>query len=321
VSLAGLGLNEKDTAMRVFLREGEGEALALRNRGPLRFEADGSLPVGILAAYWRQGFYVFERVFGADEIADIAAEVAADGARMTAGGDDGLVVIAGSLQLSDACLTAYGHPGLLAAAAQINGEDFIPLDESLVIRKPHKGTSLSWHQEGQTHWESPDIDAGSHGLRFAVQLYDGVAGDGAWILPASHTLGRVDIKSMVARGGERISGAVPILCGPGDVVMVNRQAVHGYIANDSPDCQVTMTFGFAPRASVLNVEAKAGVYDAARIRRRSRLIPYAIDARRQRFPSETPFVYVPLAGAGIDYRWTEAARADIPGYEQDDLII
>ncbi len=63
--------------MRVFLHEGEGRALALRNRGPLRFEADGSLPIDILAAYWRQGFYVFEGALGTEEVADIQADVAA----------------------------------------------------------------------------------------------------------------------------------------------------------------------------------------------------------------------------------------------------
>ncbi len=241
---------------------------------------------------------------------------------MLAGDDDPVAVVAGSLQLSDACLTAYGHAGLLAAAAQINGDDFVPLDESLVIRKPHMGMGLSWHQEGRSHWQSPDLDAGSHGLRFAARLYDGAAADGAWILPGSHTLGKVDIASMLAKGGgEYLAGAVPIPCPPGDVAMINRQAVQGTLANNGPDWQVMATFAFARRSSVVNVEATGGGYDAARIGRRSRLIAYAVDARRRRFPDQTPFAYRPLADAGADYRWNEAARADIKDYQLDDLII
>ena len=34
------------------------------------------------------------------------------------------------------------------------------------------------------------------------------------------------------------------------------------------------------------------------------MIGYAIDARRQRFPNETPYTYRPLADSGETYRWT-----------------
>jgi hypothetical protein len=61
-----------------------------------------------------------------------------------------------------------------------------------------------------------------------------------------------------------------------------------------------VTFGFARRGSVLDVESAGRnggkcVYDAARILHRSRMIAYAADARRQRFPDETSFDYAPLA--------------------------
>ena len=50
-------------------------------------------------------------------------------------------------------------------------------------------------------------------------------------------------------------------------------------------------------------------YDAARIHHRARLIAYGIDARKQRFPEETPYVYQPFVGQENDYRWNDAARA------------
>jgi hypothetical protein len=61
------------------------------------------------------------------------------------------------------------------------------------------------------------------------------------------------------------------------------------------------------------------VYDADRIHRRARLLGYAIDARRQRFPDQAPFDYAPLAGE--TYRWDAAAKADIRDYNLDDLSI
>jgi phytanoyl-CoA dioxygenase PhyH len=61
--------------MQAYLRAGEERAFALGNRGPIRFEADGRLAPDILAAYWRCGFYVFEGVLAAQELADIEADV------------------------------------------------------------------------------------------------------------------------------------------------------------------------------------------------------------------------------------------------------
>ena len=71
----------------------------------------------------------------------------------------------------------------------------------------------------------------------------------------------------------------------------------------SPDWRVTVNFGFHRRASVLGVtgggvHSAPAVYDEERIRTRSRVIGYAIDARQQRFPDETPFPYKPFAESG-----------------------
>ena len=46
------------------------------------------------------------------------------------------------------------------------------------------------------------------------------------------------------------------------------------------------------------------IYDEERIRECSRMIGYAIDARRQRFPDETPYTYRPFADSGEVHRWT-----------------
>lgn len=236
-------------------------------------------------------------------------------------------LILGSLQFSEASLRVYGHPGLLGVAAAINGPDFTPFNEALWIKEPGKGASVAWHQDGVTHWDSPDWDEGIHGFNFMGQLYGCTAANGVWVVPGSHKLGKIDIAAAVARAGtERLPDAVPILCAPGDVAMTNRQALHGSFANTSADWRVTVNFGFHRRKSVLGVTAggihnAAATYDEARIRARARLIGYAIDARRQRFPDETPFAYQPHVQAGLSYRWDEAARADIRDYNLLDLSI
>jgi Phytanoyl-CoA dioxygenase (PhyH) len=236
-------------------------------------------------------------------------------------------LILGSLQFSEAALRVYGHPQLLAVAAAINGPDFAPFNEALFIKEPGRGASVAWHQDGTTHWNNPNWDQGIHGFNFMAQLYGCTAANGVWVVPGSHKLGKIDIKALVAQAGtERLPEAVPIIARPGDVAITNRQALHGSFANTSKDWRVTVNFGFHRRTSVLGVKAggvhnKEAVYDADRIRERARLIGYAIDARRQRFPDETPYVYKPHTDEGLTYRWNAKAKAGIKDYNLLDLSI
>ena len=85
-----------------------------------------------------------------------------------------------------------------------------------------------------------------------------------------------------------------------------------------------MNFGFHRRRSVLGVAGGGvhnapAVYDDARIAKRARAIGWAIDARRQRFPDETPFAYAPHAGETV--LWDDAARAALKDYNLLDLGI
>lgn len=234
-------------------------------------------------------------------------------------------LILGSLQFSEAALRVYGHPQLLAVAAAVNGDDFVPFNEALFIKEPGRGASVAWHQDGLTHWDSPAWDQGSHGFNFMAQLYGCTAANGVWVVPGSHKLGKMDIGAMVAAAGtERLPNAVPIICKPGDVAITNRQA--GSFANTSPDWRVTVNFGFHRRSSVLGVMGggvhnAAAIYDEQRIHERARVIGYAIHARRQRFPDETPYVYAPHANDGETYCWDAAAKAGIKDYNLLDLSI
>ena len=223
----------------------------------------------------------------------------------------------GNLQLMDSCLRLYGHPGLLSVAEAINGSDFVPYNEVTFIKKPGLGPSVAWHQDGTTHWGSQDWDQGAHGFNFMVQLYPSTAGNSVWVLPGSHKMGKLDIaKKVLESGSERIEGAVPLLAGAGDVIVNNRQMLHGSFANTSNDLRITLNEGFFPRERVLNVKAtglngEEEVYDEERIKKRSGIIALAIDARRQHFSGEAPYVYKPLEGEEDKYRWTNETRESI----------
>jgi hypothetical protein len=238
-----------------------------------------------------------------------------------------LQIVLGSLQFSPACLRLYGHPQLLTLAAAINGDDFVPFNEAVWIKQAGLGGSVAWHQDGWTHWDSAELDSGSHGFNFMAQLYGCTSANGLWVLPGSHRRGKADIKAMVdAAGSDRLPDAVPLVCAPGDVAITNRQAVHGSFANTSPQPRVTINFGFHRRRSVLGVEGggvhnAVAVYDAARVDERSKAIAYAIDARAQRYPHEPRFVYRPFSGREDELRWSPATMDALRDYNRLDLGI
>ena len=235
-------------------------------------------------------------------------------------------LILGSLQFSEAALRVYGHPQLLAVAAAINGPDFTPFNEALFIKEPGRGASVAWHQDGTTHWDSPEWDEGIHGFNFMGQLYGCTAANGVWVVPGSHKQGKIDIKSG-GRGRHRAAArrrADDLRAGrrrhhqpPGAARLV-RQHQQG-LARDGE-------LGLPSPHVGAGREGRRRAQQGSRLRRRAhreraRLIGYGIDARRQRFPDETPFVYRPHADAGLAYRWDDEARAAIRDYNLLDLSI
>jgi hypothetical protein len=249
--------------------------------------------------------------------------------------EDVVYLMFGMCQAMPAALRLYGHPHLLAIAEAVNGPDFVPYNDAVFVKQPGLGGSVAWHQDGVTHWGSPQWDEGIHGFNFQVQLYRTTAANGLWVVPGTHKLGRVDIKQRVADNGgsDRLPDAVPLLCDAGDVTIVNRQVLHGSFANTSSDPRVSVTFGFHRRASVLGVQGKlrlkggtasgpADVYDEDRIFQRSAVIAVAIDARHQHRPDEQPYRYLPFAGLEDDFRYgDETFERVLRDYNTRDLAI
>jgi len=377
-----MGYGSEEIDMQNYLMAGEKRALNLSNRGPIRFNKDGTLHKNIIDSYSKNGFYIFEKVFSDQELNDwekdylnvlerfpvnrtskidikgrpaIASNCKANilywskpladpfGGTDLANGrhpvkmieptpkkddpDEIIYLTQGFLQFSDTFLRAYAHPLLLKVAENINGEDFVPFTEGYFIKDPGLGASFAWHQDGTTHWDNPDWDQYTHGFNFMAQLYKSTPGNGVWVVPGTHRLGKVDIKKKVLEAGtERLPDAVPIVCGPGDVAITNRQVLHGSFANTSADRRVTINYGFHKKSSVLNIlggglHGIPRVYDEKHIIERSRLIQYAISARSQKYPNEKAYIYRPLEKVKNNYIWNDQARKDIIDYSLLDMSI
>jgi ectoine hydroxylase-related dioxygenase (phytanoyl-CoA dioxygenase family) len=382
MNIAAKGFGSEEAAMQDYFREGEARALALPNRGPLRFTADGKVDPQIIEAYRRYGFYVLQGVVGANELAELRADLHATLDRMpvskgaaldrhgnpavgadlswpvvtwskplgdplggtelaggrapvkmiepTAAADapkEVPMVLSGPLQYSDAGLRAAGHPGLLAVAEAVNGDDFVPFSEALIIKQPGQGGSFAWHQDGATHWDTGAWHQDIHGVNLMLQLYPCTPATTVWFVPGTHAAGRADIRRLVEEAGSnRLPQAVPLICDGGDVCISNRQTLHGSFPNTSDAWRLTLVLGSHRRDAVVGVSThdvfgNPVTYDAERVRKRAELIGLAIDARRQRFPDETPYVYRPQAEAGEKPAWDEGARARIHDYQALDLFL
>lgn len=369
-------------AMKAYLINGEKNALALGNRGPITFDENGNLSSAIKESYSKNGFYIFEGVLNNEEVEDIKEDLENLRQQFPTGPESTLnakgkpamnaesksltlvwskplgdplggtelangrhqikmfepeakedapmavpLILLGSLQFSDACLRTYAHPKLLKVAESINGKDFAPFNEALFIKEPGIGAAVSWHQDGVTHWESENFDEEIHGFNFMAQVYGSTAVNGVWVVPGTHKVGKIDIKKIVAEtGSERIDGAVPIVCNPGDVVICNRQLLHGSFPNCGFEPRVTVNFGFHKRSSVMGtqgggIHSEAQVFDEEIIERRSRSIGYAIEARKQKYPNEEPYKYYPFEQSGKSFVWNDNSREDLKDYNLEDLSI
>ena len=234
-------------------------------------------------------------------------------------------ILAGSLQFSEAALRLYAHPDLLRVAEAFNGADFSPFNEVIWFKRPRLGAAVSWHQDGTTHWDTPQFHQGSHGFNFMAQLYGSNSANGLWIVPGSHG-SLADIKTWCEEAGsERLPDAVPMLCAAGDVGITNRQAVHGSFPNTSDEWRITVNFGFIPRDRVVGfrgngIHAPGSdqlIYDEERVVARSRILGIAAEARKQRYPDEVPYRYQPHDG--LSFEWNEEIKASLRGYNALDL--
>ena len=233
------------------------------------------------------------------------------------------------IMMSDATLRASAHPQILKMVSSINGPDFIPFTEVIQYKVSHSGAPTHWHQDGRTHWtqeglalEQPDGSGKTHGFNLSIACTNCVPENCLWVVPGSQREWRITKAGKFPPITEQIPEAVPVLMKPGDCVIVNRSSLHGSYPNKSSERRMTLLLGYHNRASAVGVETtnvhafiRTGAtpvpmkYTVDRVLKRSRMIPLAIDARRQRYPEEAAFEYQGTFIGGAD--WNEQARSEI----------
>jgi phytanoyl-CoA hydroxylase len=127
------------------------------------------------------------------------------------------------------------NPSLLAAIGQCLGHPFMPINDSLVVKLPHSGVAIPWHQDPP--YQGPDGLAQTFGIpNFDCDVYlDAATIDNGclYALAGCHLAGHVEVERFQEEELFSRADAIPLEMAPGDVLFHAISAPHGSRTNDS----------------------------------------------------------------------------------------
>jgi phytanoyl-CoA hydroxylase len=127
------------------------------------------------------------------------------------------------------------NPELLAAVGQCLGHPFMPINDSLVVKLPHSGVAIPWHQDPP--YQGPDGQAETFGIpNFDCDIYldtATVANGCLYGLVGYHLVGHVEVERFTEDELFARADALPLEMAPGDVILHSISAPHGSKANVS----------------------------------------------------------------------------------------
>ena len=127
------------------------------------------------------------------------------------------------------------HPDLLAAVGQCLGHPFMPINDSLVVKLPHSGVAIPWHQDPP--YEGPHGLPATFGIpNFTCDIYlDAATVDNGCVyaLPGAHLAGHVELERFDQQELFSRADAIVLEMASGDVLLHAISAPHGSKPNDS----------------------------------------------------------------------------------------
>jgi phytanoyl-CoA hydroxylase len=127
------------------------------------------------------------------------------------------------------------NPSLLAAVGQCLGHPFMPINDSLVVKLPHSGVAIPWHQDPP--YDGPEGLAETFGVpNFDCDIYLDAAtikNGCLYGLAGCHLAGHVDLEHLQEQELYSRTDAIPLEMAPGDVLFHAISTPHGSKANDS----------------------------------------------------------------------------------------
>ena len=126
-------------------------------------------------------------------------------------------------------------PNLLSAVGQCLGHPFMPINDSLVVKLPHSGVAIRWHQDPP--YEGPDGLADTFGIpNFDCDIYldeATIANGCLYGLAGYHLAGHVEVERFTEDELFNRPDTMALPMQPGDVLLHAISAPHGSRPNDS----------------------------------------------------------------------------------------
>ena len=127
------------------------------------------------------------------------------------------------------------NPSLLGAFGQCLGHPFMPINDSLVVKLPHSGVAIPWHQDPP--YQGPDGLVQTFGIpNFDCDIYlDAATLDNGclYALAGCHLAGHVEVERFEEEELFGRPDAIALEMAPGDVLFHAISAPHGSRTNDS----------------------------------------------------------------------------------------
>jgi ectoine hydroxylase-related dioxygenase (phytanoyl-CoA dioxygenase family) len=189
---------------------------------------------------------------------------------------------------SDPMKVLLGHPFILRSVEKLQGRNFIPTWDSMVVKVPDEGVIVPWHRDAA-------IMEGCTDTRpiFNVDFYLDPSNlkSCLWVIPGSNLWSAEQISERCARPGFDTSDAVPVPLEAGDVIFHNIQLAHGSPSGDGNALRRTVYYEFRPA----EVELEFGPHTPEYIPLKQQVLVECIKrrARTSYAAAEQPFKYAP----------------------------
>lgn len=197
---------------------------------------------------------------------------------------------------SDVMKSLLGHPFILRSVEKLQGRNFIPTWDSMVLKAPNEGMIVPWHRDSA-------VPEGCSDPRpiFNVDFYLDEADlqTCLWVIPGSHKWSKEEAEARCQKPGFGTDDAMSVPMNPGDVIFHNIQVLHGSPSGHGNPLRRTVYYEFRPG----EIEAKFGPHTLEYLTLKQHVLFDCLD-RRKATPygaQETGFEYRPHGAFALAY--------------------
>lgn len=251
------------------------------------------------------GFLVLRRVVVGDELKQAQAEMTELTEIGMAGVDDNSDYMYGKgrktgnnvlkrieyvIDKKDSMKTLLGNPFILRSVEKIQGRNFIPTWDSMVLKMPDEGIIVPWHRDAEVPYGAVNPKP-----IFNVDFYmdDADLKSCLWVIPGSNKWSKEEIQARIRRDPDfDTSDAIPVPMQAGDAIFHDITVLHGSPAGDGNALRRTVYFEFRE----IETEHDYGPHVPAYIPLKQQVLLACMERRRNdpAFAHEKPFEYRPF---------------------------